>query len=196
MSQNNNYSFIQENNICSDTCWKVSKDNQNSQISDYILYPNQDNLTKCVSPYVRMTDVSLDHINLRGRPGYGLSDDCLIDKYSSLRNDPNSMTHDRCPIQLYERVFSGGPLLKSSTGDINKELDILSGSDTNPFKCKKTIMELQTNHLIPLLDCVRDVQDPAHIVPKWTNGGDDTRSYINRTEFNKNCVLKNRNAIQ
>lgn len=187
------YSFIEEANICSDNCWRVSKDVQNEQIANYGLYPNQDNFTKCMSPHIRIPDFHYEHINLRGRPGYGLADDCLIDKYSSLRNDPNAMTHDRCSIQLYERVFQGGPKLKAINGDLDKELDVLSGTDTNPFRCKKTIMELQTNKFVPLLDCVKDVQDPDHIVPKWVNGGEDTRSYVNRTEFNKQCTWRGRN---
>lgn len=177
--------FDARTGFCSDDCWNISKDMHNEEISKYYLYPT--NFTECKAPNVRMSDMSLNHINLRGRPGYGLADDCLIDQYSSLRNDPNANTQDRCHIQLFERIFAGGPRLKSSTGDIDKELDILSGSDTNPFKCNKMIMEIQTNRPMPLLDCIKDVQDPDHIVPKWINGGEDTRSYINRAEFNKNC---------
>lgn len=177
--------FDARTGFCSDNCWSVSKDMHNEEISNYYLYST--NFVECKAPNVRMSDISLNHVNLRGRPGYGLADDCLIDQYSSLRNDPNANTQDRCHIQLFERIFAGGPRLKSSTGDIDKELDVLSGSDTNPFKCNKMIMELQTNKLIPLLDCIKDVQDPDHIVPKWVNGGEDTRSYVNRAEFNKNC---------
>jgi hypothetical protein len=192
MNNNPTYSFIQENNICSDKCWRVAKDMWNKQITDYNLYPNQDNFTKCVSPNVRIPEFHYDHINLRGRPGYGLSDECLIDKYSSLRNDPNILTQDRCPNQLHGRVFQGGPKLKAIDRDIDKELDVLSGSDTNPFKCKKTLMELQTYKFIPLLDCVKDVQEEQNIVPKWVWGGEDTRSYVNRVEFNKSCTWRGR----
>lgn len=188
----NNISFIEENNISSDKCWRVAKDMWNREISDYSLYPNQNNYTKCTNPNIRIPDFHYDHINLRGRPGYGLSDDCLIDNYSGLRNDPNILTQDRCPVQLYERVFQGGPSLKAIERDINKELDVLSGSDTNPFRCKKTLMELPTYKFTPLLDCVRDVQDPQHIVPQWIRGGEDTRSYVNRAEFNKNCTWRGR----
>jgi hypothetical protein len=183
--------FDARTSFCSDNCWKISKDAHNQEIADYNLYPT--NFTECKAPNVRMSDFSLNHVNLRGRPGYGLADDCLIDQYSALRNDPSANTQDRCHIQLFERIFQGGPRLKSATGDIDKELDILSGSDTNPFKCKKTLMETQTYNMIPLLDCLKDVQDPVHIVPQWTNGGEDTRSYVNRAEFNKNCKWNGKN---
>ena len=54
-------------------------------------------------------------------------------------------------------------------------------------------MEEEMNNMMPLLDCVKDVQNPENIVPIWVNGGEDTRSYINRAEFNKNCNWRGRN---
>lgn len=183
--------FDSTTSICADTCWKNAKELHNKQIADYNLYQN--NFVECENPHVRMTDMYLSHPNLRGRPGYGLSDDCLIDNYSSLRNDPNAMTQDKCKIQLFQRIFSGGPNLRCGNTDISSELELLEGSDTNPYKCKKTIMEEEMNNFIPLLDCMKDIQDPKHIVPVWTNGGEDTRSYVHRAEFNKNCNWSGRN---
>jgi len=49
------------------------------------------------------------------------------------------------------------------------------------------------SNFIPLLDCVKDIQHPDNIVPVWVNGGEDTRSYVNRSEFNKLCNLQKRN---
>lgn len=184
--------FESSTSVCSDTCWKNAKDLNNNQISDY--YLNQNNID-CVYPNVRMPNTYLEHPNLRGRPGYGLSDDCLIDNYSSLRNDPSSLTHDKCRIQLINRIFTAGPNLRCGKTDIESELKLIEGSDTNPFKCRKAIMEEEFNNFIPLLDCMKDIQDPKNIVPIWTNGGEDTRSYINRSEFNKRCNLEYRNKI-
>jgi hypothetical protein len=178
--------FDSQANICNDNCWKSAKEHYNNQISDYFLYQN--NLVDCENPYVRMTDMYLSHPNLRGRPGYGLADDCLIDNYSALRNDPASLTHDKCRIQFFGRIFSG-----CGGKDVGSELEILEGTDTNPFRCRKIIMEEEMNNFIPLIDCMKDIQDPKHIVPAWTNGGEDTRSYVNRAEFNKNCNFQGRN---
>jgi len=47
-------------------------------------------------------------------------------------------------------------------------------------------MERQIKQPIPLVDCLKDIQNPDHIVPIWTNGGEDTRAYINRLNFNRN----------
>jgi hypothetical protein len=140
-----------------------------------------------------MTDSYLEHPNLRGRPGYGLADDCLIDNDSSLRNNPDAMTQDRCRIQLNNRIFTSGPSLRCGVGNIGEELNLIEGTDTNPFKCKKQIMEKEMNNFIPLLDFMKDIQDPNNIVPVWTNGGEDTRSYIHRAEFNKHCNWAGRN---
>jgi len=173
-------------NICSDTCWKNAKENNNKEISDYNLY-DYHSFYNGNKEYGSLPDFRLDHANLRGKAGYGLADDYLIDNYSSLRNDPKSLTHDRCQIQLFERVFQAPPLLKGAQGNIDKELEVLAGNDTNPFKCKKSIMEKQFNMGYPLLDFMKEMQNPDNIVPEWVNGGEDTRSYKNRNEFNKKC---------
>lgn len=178
-------------NISSDNCWKNAKDINNKEISDYTLYDKYSEY-KSESSQGSLPEFTLQHPNLRGRPGYGLADQHLIDNYSALRNDPKSLTHDKCNIQLFSRVFQAPPLLRGAEGNIEKELDILSGSDTNPYKCKKTIMEKDQRIGYPLIDFMKDIQKPENIVPQWTNGGEDTRSYKNRAEFNKRCDAQRR----
>jgi hypothetical protein len=175
--------FDKQNNMCSDACWEESKNYGNNKINDYYTYSTQ--FVDCIEPNVRLPEFMYDHVNLRGRPGYGLSDPCLIDNHSSLINNKESLTRDRCKLQLFSRLFNACPSMKGSLGDIEKELDILSGSDSGLYDCKKTIMEKQIKQPIPLVDCLQDIQNPEHIVPIWTNGGEDTRSYINRLNFNK-----------
>ena len=187
----NNNKFDASTSICSDDCWKTSKELHNSKISEYNLLPN--NFVDCENPNVRMTDSYLQHPNLRGRPGYGFADDCLIDNDSMLRNNPETLTRDRCRIQLNNRIFTSGPNLRCGATNIGEELNLIGGTDTNPFQCKKQIMEKEMNNFMPLLDFVKEVQDPKNIVPVWTNGGEDTRSYIHRAEFNKKCNWVGRN---
>lgn len=186
MSVKEAYKYNMDTNIASDTCWKNSRENNNQEIYDYSIYNeyavfnSKDDKTICSLP-----ELALEHPNLRGRCGYGLVDNNLVDNYSALRNDPKSLTHDKCGIQLYERVFQAPPLLKGAEGDLEKELDLLSGNDTNQNKCKKNIMEQELRIGYPLIDCLKDLQNPDNIVPSWENGGEDTRSYKNRAEFNK-----------
>lgn len=175
--------FDKQNNICSDSCWEEAKNYGNNKINSYYTYDNQ--LVDCDAPNVRMPDFMYDHVNLRGRPGYGVADPCLIDNHSRLINNVEGLTRDRCKLQLFKRLFNAPPLFKGQCGDINNELDILSGNDSSD-KCKKIIMEQQIKNPIPLVDCMKDIQNPDHIVPIWTNGGEDTRSYINRLNFNRN----------
>jgi|TARA_B110001450_G_scaffold211555_1_gene203184 hypothetical protein len=184
MSVKEAYTYNMDTNIASDTCWKNARENNNNEIYDYSIY-NEYSVYSSKDTICSLPEISLEHANLRGRCGFGLSDNKLIDNYSSLRNDPNSLTHDKCSVQLYERVFQAPPLLKGAEGDLEKELDLLSGNDTNLNKCKKNIMENEQRIGYPLIECLKDIQHPDNIVPNWTNGGDDTRSHKNRAEFNK-----------
>ena len=163
---------------------------QFNKILNYSTFEQASQLLPCETPNVRMPEFMLDHPNLRGRPGYGLSDPCLIDTYNNLIINDEKLTRDRCRIQLNKRLFTGIPQLKGCEVNPEKELEILAGDDST-FQisgCKKRVMELQHKNPIPLIDCMKDIQNPDNIVPIWVNGGEDTRSYINRTNFNKkNC---------
>jgi hypothetical protein len=184
--------FDKQNNMCSDSCWEEAKNFGNNKINDYYTFSTQ--LVECKEPDVRMPEFYMDHVNLRGRPGYGLSDACLIDDYSSLVNNYNGMTRDRCRLQLFKRLFNGCPLFKGQSGDIDAELDLLAGSDSGLVgnngcsSSKKGIMEMQINNPTPLVDCMKDIQNPDHLVENWTRGGENTRSYINRLNFNNNII--------
>tara|TARA_B000000437_G_scaffold219162_1_gene200154 strand:- start:2743 stop:3312 length:570 start_codon:yes stop_codon:yes gene_type:complete len=188
---NSDIKYDLNTNIASDTCWKNAKETNNKEINDYTLYDKYAEY-KSDNNYGSMPDFRLNHPNLRGRVGYGLSDDYLIDNYSALRNDPNSLTHDKCASQLFARVFQAPPLLKGAEGNVEKELDLLSGNDTNVYKSKKTVMEKEKRIGYPLVDSLQDIQNPDNIVPQWTNGGEDTRSYKNRSEFNKRFTQQRR----
>jgi hypothetical protein len=186
---NNQSIFDEQNNLCTDSCWQDYKNFQNNKIVGYNTYDKSTQLIDCESPNVRVPQMMYDHPNLRGRPGYGLTDPCLVDIYNNLIKNDELYTKDRCRIQLTQRIFTGVPQLKGCSGDVNKELDLLSGTDTTTGVCKKSIMELQMRNPIPLVDCMKDIQNPDNIVPIWVNGGEDTRSYVNRQNFNKNIYL-------
>lgn len=198
MDINKERKFYIDSSLQSDDCWLNAKDNYNTQIRSYTLYNNDS--SKETNESGSLPTVFADHINLLGRPGYGLADDYLIDVYSSLRNDEAAVTRDRCPVQLYTRIFKGGPRLRGQPGDINAELDLVSGSDTrsllsvnsvkgernNDMMChNKTIMEQTTNVLPPVLDFVKDMQNPDNIISSWTRGGEDTRSYVNKVRYSR-----------
>ena len=101
----------------------------------------------------------------------------------------SKQTRDRCNVQLYHRMFQGCPNLRPGVGDINTELDVLSGTNSTTVTdtCKMNITEQQTYKMIPMLDCVAEVQKVENVVPKWIRGGEDTRNYVNRKNFLEKC---------
>lgn len=182
--------FLDSKNYSTDCCAKEAKDAQNEQLENYFLY--QYLPIQCKSPNMRSPEFQYDHPNLRARIGYGLADDCVIDQYSSLRNDPKQLTRDRCKIQLFERIFQGCPHLKPTVEDPGDELPLQQGLSTTTIEgvqlsCKKAIMEQPTYKFVPLVDCMKDIQDPKNVVEGWTRGGDPTRDYVRRKEFLNRC---------
>lgn len=174
--------FLQNKNINLDSCWKQYQDFRNEVISDYVHYNT--NFVDCKNPEIRMPDSYLEHTNLRGRPGYGWADACLINNDSMLRINPNGLVRDKCNIPLQKRVFTACPSLLRGSGDPDKELSIISGSDSlvEGYQCKKKSPEMTSYHITPLLDCVKDIQNPTNIIPPWVRGGEDTR--LNKSKLN------------
>jgi hypothetical protein len=185
-----NGTFLDSKTYSTDCCAREAKDAQNEQIAGWQLY--QYLPVPCETPNMRSPVFQYDHPNLRAGIGYGVSDGCVIDQDSSIRNNPNALTRDRCRIQLFQRIFQGCPNLKPTLEDPGAELPMLEGVSStslegNVISCKKAIMEQETSHRIPLVDCMKDVQDPVHIVPTWTWGGEPTRDYVRRKEFLNRC---------
>jgi hypothetical protein len=186
--------FYADVSLNSDNCWLNAKDNHNQQIEKYALFDNYSLKEK--KTFGSFPEMSAEHVNLRGRAGYGLSDEYLIDIYSSLRNDEEQMTRDRCPVQLFTRLFQGGPLLRGQPGDVNEEVNLLSGVDTripaitgsqdNPVMCSnKTLMEQPTYKFVPLIDYVKEQQSAKNIVPVWRWGGESSRAYLNKVKYSR-----------
>ena len=182
--------FLDSRRYKTDCCAKEAKDAQNDAIFGWSTY--QYLPVQCEAPKMRSPDFQYDHTNLRARIGYGVAEGCVVDSYSALRNDPNQLTRDRCRVQLFERVFQGVPNLKPGVVNPDVEMPLVQGTSSTTLEgvsisCKKSIMEQTTHNPVPLLDCMKDIQDPKHIVEPWVRGGDDTRSYVRRQEFLKSC---------
>ena len=182
--------FLDSKNYSTDCCAREAKDAQNEQMIDWRLYKNF--YIPCETPKMRSPDFQYDHVNLRAGIGYGVSDGCEIDQDSKLRNNTEALTRDRCKIQLFQRVFQGCPNLKPALEDPGSELKFVEGVSTTSLEgtvlsCKKQLMERDLSHRIPLVDCMKDIQDPVHIVPVWVRGGDPTRDFVRRKEFMNRC---------
>ena len=183
----NSVTFLDSKNYSTDCCAREAKDAQNEQMANWRLYQNF--YVPCETPKMRSPEFQYDHTNLRASIGYGVSDGCEIDQDSRLRNNPEGMTRDKCRIQLYQRIFQGCPNLKPTVSDYGEELSMIEGSSSSCIDGlgKKQIMELDTSHRTPYVDCMKDVQSAEHIVPTWTRGGDPTRDFVRRKEFMNRC---------
>jgi hypothetical protein len=165
--------FDNSKRLCTDDCAQEARDIRNEGIFDYETYRYFP--VDCDGEHARFPGFVYDHVNLRGRAGYGLSDGCVIDKYSELRTDPKQLTRDRCRIQLFSRIFQACPNLRGGVIDPDEEMPLVQGTgsrdlDGYTFACKKTITEMETKHPTPLLECMKGVQDPDHIVESWVRG--------------------------
>lgn len=184
--------FLDENTLRNDPATIQQRDRYNVGIADYSMKNYAYNWpVKCEVPDQRMASFAYDYPNLHTRIGVGLSDDCLIDQYSALRNDPAQMTKDRCRIQLFERVFQGVPNLKPGRVDPAEEMPLQQGVDNSVYEgsvlpCKKTLMEHALKEFDPLLNCVKEMQTPEHTVEPWIRGGLPTKDYERRQEFLRN----------
>jgi hypothetical protein len=182
--------FLNSRRLCSDNCAKEAKDVQNDGVYKYMMY--QDLKVDCDGKNARFPKFAFDHVNLSGRNGYGIAEGCVVDNYSSLRNDPSQLTRDRCRVQLFSRIFQGCPNLKPGVVNPDQEMPLIQGTGSTTyegvsFPCKKTITEITTKQFDPLTECAKEVQKSEHIVEPWVRGGDDTRNYVKRQELLSKC---------
>ena len=182
--------FLDSQNYSTDNCARSVRDGQNVNAYNWVAY--QYLPVDCDAPSMRSPNFQYDHPNLRAKVGYGFTDDCLVDEDSKLRINPTGLTHDRCKLQLFERIFQGCPNLKPGVSDPGAELAVQQGTNNEQVEgifvpCKKALMEKQLYHPTPLVECMKDIQDPNHVVPTWTWGGEPTRDYVRRKEFLNRC---------
>ena len=188
-------SFLGANAYNTDKCAKEARDVQNTNIANYGTW--QYLPVPCDQPAaMRSPAMQYDHVNLRTGIGYGLSDSCTIDTYSSLRNDPTQMTRDKCRTQLFTRIFFNVPCMKAGIYDSDKESPLIEGMDTSQLEgvtmpCKKTLSEVNYDRFMPLVPCLKDnVQNVKNVVESWKRGGEDTRETMRQSQFLESCGVK------
>jgi len=187
--------FLDSRNVSSDKCAQDTKETQNNNIEKYEFFQYLPVECDKSGKVARYPTFAYDHVNLFGRIGYGETEGCVVDTSSELRNDPRQMTHDRCHQQLYSRIFQGGPNLRCGVVDPDKEMPILQGNGSRElagvqYPCIRSIMELETNHPMPMQDCIKPVQSVEHTVEPWVRGGVPTRDFMLRQEFLESCGAK------
>lgn len=177
----------QEHRLGGDNCLRDTRDSQNNLFQSYQnlnYYPLFE--TECkenVAEHKPPSDYEIENY-LTGRRGYGYADPCIVDRDSFIRNDV-AWTHGRGKSQLSKRVFTAVPDM--GTGGLIPNVDsrIRIGEDTARRRTCDVLSEasLFDHHILPMNDCLRNtVQDPKHIIPEWTWGGELTRDYVRQED--------------
>ena len=193
--------FLDSNNFTTDKCAKEAKDVQNRDLYNYDMWnyrvvPCPQSLSKTTET-MRSPDCQYDHVNLRANIGYGLTDECTVDTYSSLRNgNKEQLTRDKCHQQLFTRMFFNVPCLKPGVYNSDQEMPLWEGMDTQLLEgvtlpCKRQLSEKMYDRFTPFVPCLKNtVQNANYIVPAAPACGQDTRESMRQSEFIAQCGIR------
>ena len=112
-----------------------------------------------------------------------------VDDESNLFNGKmgNVMTSKNRVEQLRTRVFPGSPFKKSNIHKINTDIDskLKKGKLVTTKKSTDKLSGLRMDRFIPLISKIKNnVQNPKHIIPTWTRGGENTRTNLRSIRHN------------
>jgi len=173
--------FDQNNRLGEDECALLSRDRGNNDVVSYTTFNTYPEGTACRDDVRKASDFALNNY-MRQNGGYGVTDACFVDTDTSIRQ-PN-MTTDRSRTQLFARIFQAGPDFSHGRPKPEEESVILQGNDTSyEAPCEASHTDRVFTPMLPCLQ--RSVQNPAHIVPPWTRGGDSTRDTLRQEAFLK-----------
>lgn len=169
--------FDNHHRMGEDDCYKDAQRMQDDKIVAYALFnPYKTNVEKCEGKIDELQKFVVENPNLHIKEGYGVTNACLVDNDSSMRND-SKLTQYKCKNQLTTRTFPGGPHLNKSGFESVLDSRLTQG-ELNPSKqksCEKYNGK-GFDVFTPLIPCLRDsVQNVDNIVPTWTRGGEHTR---------------------
>lgn len=173
--------FDQSNRLGEDECAILSRDRGNNDIASYSIFNTYPEGDMCRENVRKTSEFAMSNY-LRPTGGYGVTDACFVDTDTNIRQ-PN-LTQDRGRTQLFTRIFQAVPDFSHGTVQPEQESVIMQGDDTAyEVPCEAS----HTDRVFtPLLPCLKkSVQNPAHIVPPWTRGGESTRDTLRQEEFLK-----------
>ena len=160
-----------------DSCAQTTRDYDNQRMQNYMLAGGQPAVA-CPVGGPRRPD--LDHRNMHVHRGYGNADACTIDGDSAMRNNVSGLTNPRETHQLFTRMYQAVPDLRGGLPRPDIESRLLSGDLDETRHC--TGGSAWDRNFFDMLPCVANVQNPEHIVPAWTWGGEPTRDYVRRPD--------------
>ncbi len=164
--------------MLSDECAIRARDLQNDSINDYRLFNPFSRAAEDCEKKSEATREFLINNRTVIRDGYGLTDSCVVDIDSKMRNG-GEWTNDREKTQLYPRMYQAIPNLGRGPFIADEESKLIQSSDTGEKKSCDILSEVQINRFIPLIPSLAaTVQNPDNIVPQWVRGGEPSRDSI------------------
>lgn len=181
--------FANSGTIGQDDCAVQLRNLTNKSYSTYSVWNPRAYV--CDDARNKLAEFAACHGNLHYKQGSGNVDACVVDEDSELRTMKFTAT-ERKRNQLFPREFRANPGM--ANGDFLPEIDsqltrgavqqrerrVLHSSED----CAHISEYEANNNFIPLIPCLqKSVQDPAHIVPQWINGGVPSRILVRSPEY-------------
>lgn len=201
--------FQTSDRYATDACGKKVRDDQNTRIDQHLMYNYFNEPLACepskMKGGMRIPEFVYEHPSLRATSiGVGVTDPCVVDTYSSLRNDPASSTRDRCKTQLVTRIFKNVPTVRPGGGweDYNRLVPTeavpqatVGNNSGGDCASNKVLMENEWGWKAPIVDSLRkELSDPGTRVEAFVRGGDTTRK-IDSYTCNSSGLLNRRGNV-
>lgn len=144
---------------------------------------------ECQAPDMVKTATNLPYLFFKNGHDVG---GCVVDQSSQLRVG-KTRKFPRCPNQLFTRPYKTTPLLARGLHRPHLEDQLQQGEYTRTNRQCGSLSGVHIPHqYTPLLDNVREIQNPVHIVeevndPAWTRGGNNTRLLVDDIDFLQRC---------
>ena len=118
---------------------------------------------------------------------------CNVDRETDLQH--SNLTNYRYKNQLFARPYLGAFMGAGQRG-MEKDLEsqLIYGSDTRIKKAMNTLSEASIDRFESLPE-YGNPQRVQHVVEPWIRGGDATRDYVRRINYEKHCQNKKNNSI-
>ena len=172
-----------------DICAQTLDENQSQQPGLY----------RVQTPGYRWCESSNNYSMLMSEPAHQYKqyrNGCTIDKDSNLRY--SSLTDKRYIHQLFTRPYLGSfqGAGQRSLDNKNLESELIYGLDTRGVPRKAC--DVTAGVSIDRFWCLPDYGNPQrvqHVVEPWIRGGDHTRDYVRRVNYEKQCLNRKNNEL-